>query len=145
MDKLVGVAFQPIAALGVAVFLLGRAAKDAFAVFPHVRCVLKTDVALHILKVGDRVFTVGVFRAVHAPPPQQAGQLSDGNAVKLLVENVVHPLLQIGDLILQPHQQPLGDLPQKHTGFAGRVYVSTDFDTKEKALSRANAAEKGLK
>jgi len=25
------------------------------------------------------------------------------------------------------------------------VYVSTDFDTKEKALSRANAAEKGLK
>lgn len=26
-----------------------------------------------------------------------------------------------------------------------RIYVPTDFDTKEKALSRANAAEKGLK
>lgn len=27
----------------------------------------------------------------------------------------------------------------------GRIYVPTDFDTKEKALSGANAAEKGLK
>lgn len=27
----------------------------------------------------------------------------------------------------------------------GLVYVPTDFDTKRKALSRANAAEKGLK
>ena len=27
----------------------------------------------------------------------------------------------------------------------GRVYVPTDFDTKEKALSGAKAAEKGLK
>ena len=26
-----------------------------------------------------------------------------------------------------------------------RIYVPTDFDTKRKALSRANAAEKGLK
>lgn len=28
---------------------------------------------------------------------------------------------------------------------AGIIYVPTDFDTKRKALSRANAAEKGLK
>ena len=28
---------------------------------------------------------------------------------------------------------------------AGRLYVPTDFDTKEKALSGAKAAEKGLK
>ena len=30
-------------------------------------------------------------------------------------------------------------------GVVGRVYVPTDFDTKEKALSVAKAAEKGLK
>ena len=30
-------------------------------------------------------------------------------------------------------------------GVVRRVYVPTDFDTKRKALSRANAAEKGLK
>ena len=30
-------------------------------------------------------------------------------------------------------------------GVVGRVYVPTDFDTKEKALSGAKAAKKGLK
>lgn len=30
-------------------------------------------------------------------------------------------------------------------GVVGRIYVPTDFDTKEKALSGAKAAEKGLK
>lgn len=34
---------------------------------------------------------------------------------------------------------------QKSRSPAGGVYVPTDFDTKRKALSRANAAEKGLK
>ena len=41
--------------------------------------------------------------------------------------------------------QHLHRLQQQGAGAAGRVYVPTDFDTKEKALSRANAAEKGLK
>jgi hypothetical protein len=31
------------------------------------------------------------------------------------------------------------------TSVIGRIYVPTDFDTKEKALSVAKAAEKGLK
>ena len=35
--------------------------------------------------------------------------------------------------------------PVPRTGVVGRVYVHTDFDTKEKALSGAKAAEKGLK
>ncbi|WP_272872619.1 hypothetical protein [Anaerotignum lactatifermentans] len=34
---------------------------------------------------------------------------------------------------------------QKASSTTGRVYVPTDFDTKEKALSGAKAAEKGLK
>ena len=33
----------------------------------------------------------------------------------------------------------------KTKGTTGRVYVPADFDTKEKALSGAKAAEKGLK
>ena len=37
------------------------------------------------------------------------------------------------------------DIDQQRAGTAGRVYVHTDFDTKEKALSGAKAAEKGLK
>ena len=35
--------------------------------------------------------------------------------------------------------------PEEIAHAAGRLYVPTDFDTKEKALSGANAAEKGLK
>ena len=34
---------------------------------------------------------------------------------------------------------------EKATCFTSRVYVPTDFDTKEKALSGEKAAEKGLK
>ena len=50
--------------------------------------------------------------------------------------------------------QPLFDLgiidvivihPAFIAGVVGWIYVPTDFDTKRKALSRANAAEKGLK
>ena len=41
--------------------------------------------------------------------------------------------------------QHLGSFQQQRAGAAGRVYVPTDFDTKEKALSVAKAAEKGLK
>lgn len=39
----------------------------------------------------------------------------------------------------------LGDLPQRLSAAAAGVYVLTDFDTKEKALSGAKATEKGLK
>lgn len=40
----------------------------------------------------------------------------------------------------------LGNDPDlKNSGSGGWVYVPTDFDTKEKALSGAKAAEKGLK
>ena len=76
------------------------------------------------------IFAVGIFRAVHAPAGKQAGQLRDGNAIELLVEDVVHPLLQIGDLIFKPHPQPLGNFPQKYAGFAGSVYKDVIFDTK---------------
>ena len=79
------------------------------------------DVALHILKAADRILAVGVFGTVDAAPGQQAGQFGDGDAKELLVEDVVHPLLQIGDLVLQPRQQPFGDLPQKYAGLARRV------------------------
>lgn len=37
------------------------------------------------------------------------------------------------------------DMDREITCAAGGVYVPTDFDTKEKALSGAKAAEKGLK
>lgn len=50
----------------------------------------------------------------------------------------------VNDFVLQAPQGEVG-LRQKIPRAAGGVYVPTDFDTKEKALSGAKAAEKGLK
>ena len=37
------------------------------------------------------------------------------------MENMVKPLLQVGDLIGKPINQPFGDLSQEDTAFAARV------------------------
>ena len=71
------------------------------------------------MRIG--ILAVGIFRAIDTAAVKQTGQLRDGNAEELLVEDVIHPLLQIGDLIFKPHQQPLGNFTQKYAGFAGRV------------------------
>ena len=61
------------------------------------------------------------------------------------MENMVDSFLQIRELRFQTDNQPFCDLPQKHSRFAGRIYVPTDFDTIEKAFSGVKTAEKGIK
>ena len=55
---------------------------------------------------------------------------------------VVHPHLLVF-LFLGAHE--VIGIDEVVAGIIGRVYVPTDFDTKEKALSGAKTAEKGLK
>ena len=55
---------------------------------------------------------------------------------------IVHPHLLVF-LFLGAHE--VVGIDEVVAGVVGRVYVPTDFDTKEKALSGAKAAEKGLK
>ena len=55
---------------------------------------------------------------------------------------VVHPGLFVLLLLAALELVPIDKVV---AGVVGRVYVPTDFDTKEKALSGAKAAEKGLK
>ena len=55
---------------------------------------------------------------------------------------VVHPHLLVF-FFLRTHE--VVGIDEVIAGVVGRVYVPTDFDTKEKALSGAKAAEKGLK
>lgn len=43
------------------------------------------------------------------------------------------------------HKIPVPPYKEEAAGIKSLFYVPTDFDTKRKALSRANAAEKGLK
>lgn len=55
---------------------------------------------------------------------------------------VVHSHLLVF-LFLRAHE--VVGIDEVIAGVVGRVYVPADFDTKEKALSGAKAAEKGLK
>lgn len=142
MDQLIGMGLQHFVPV---ILALGCAAKDAFSVFPAVGNPLVANIALRIVKAGHRIHAVGVLAAIHTTTGEQAGQLGDGDTVKLVMKDVVNTLLQVGKDRLQSGQKPLGNLPQKDTAFAGRVYVLTDFDTIEKAFSGAKAAEKGSK
>ena len=118
MDKLVCVCFQFISAL---ILALRGAAEYAFAILPGVLDALIADIALGIVKMRYRELTVGVFGAVYATAREQAGQFGNGNAIQLLMENVIQPVLQVWHLRLPAYNQALGDLSQKHTRFAGRV------------------------
>ena len=62
-----------------------------------------------------------------------------GQVLALFADNLAQPLLDLRviDIIVVD--------PTLVAGVVGRIYVPTDFDTKEKALSGAKAAEKGLK
>lgn len=142
MDQLIGVGLQHFVPV---VLALGCAAEDAFSVFPAVGNPLVANIALRIVKAGHRIHAVGVLAAIHTTTGEQAGQLGDGDTVKLVMKDVVNTLLQVGKDRLQSGQQPLGNLPQKDTAFAGRVYKDAIFDTNRKSLLRHISAEKGLK
>ena len=61
---------------------------------------------------------------------------------QLVVILVIYPGLFVLLLLAALELVPVDEVV---AGVVRRVYVPTDFDTKRKALSRANAAEKGLK
>ncbi len=118
MYPFIGVGLQLVPTL---ILTFGRSAKQAFSILPGVFDPLIPDISAGILKSRDVILAVGELGTVDTSPREQAGQFSDGDGVELVVENVVDALLQIGDLGLQPFDEPLGDLPQKYPGFAGRV------------------------
>ena len=62
-----------------------------------------------------------------------------GQILALFADNLAQPLfdLRVIDIVVVD--------PALVACVVGRIYVPTDFDTKEKALSVAKAAEKGLK
>ena len=83
--------------------------------------VLEADVALDGIEGGDGVAAVGIFAAIEAAAGKEAGDLRHGDAVDLLMKDVIQPLLKIGDLIRQSHNKPPGDLPQEDAGLGRRV------------------------
>ena len=63
---------------------------------------------------GNRVRAVGVLRAIHATPCQQAGEIRDANPEHLLGEDMIDALLEVGNLGRQTFGQSAGDLAQEH-------------------------------
>ena len=82
------------------VFTLGCAAKQALAVLPAMRYPLVSDIAAGILKKRDGILAVGILGTIHTSPGEKAGQFCDGDAIQLLVKNVVDAFLQIRDFLL---------------------------------------------
>ena len=118
MNKFVGVGFQAVVSL---ILTFRRPAEDAAPVFPAVPGILEADVALNGIEVDDRIAAIGIFAAIEAAARKEAGDLRHGDAVNLLMEDMVQPLLEIGDLIRQSHDQAPGNLPQEDAGLGRRV------------------------
>lgn len=75
------------------IFTFRCTAEQALAVLPSVRYPLVSDVAAGVLKKRDGILAVGILGTIHTSPGEKAGQLSDCDAIQLLVKNVVDAFL----------------------------------------------------
>ena len=82
------------------VFTLGCTAEQALAVLPAMRYPLVPNIAAGVLKKRDGILAVGILGTIHTSSGEKAGQFCDGDAIQLLVKNVVDAFLQIRDFLL---------------------------------------------
>jgi hypothetical protein len=99
MYKLVRIGFKFSAP--VVVFLI-RSAKNAFTVFPIMLCPFKQDIPRIVVKgVAYGILARGVFGTIHGTPGQVGGQFGDGYTIELIFEDMIYPVMQIGDFFFQ--------------------------------------------
>ena len=145
VNKRVGVSFEHIVAC---ILRLSRAAKPApsgaeilydlgdaasrvyslhpLTLFPAVLGALEPDVAARAIKRSrNRKLAVRNLRTVDAAPREQRSKLRDPDAENLLRENVVDPLLQIGNPRFESINKPVHDLTQKYTALRKRCLLYT--------------------
>ena len=108
MNHFVSVRFQII---GTVVFLLRGPTEYAFSVLPTVLDILESHIAVNVVEMDHGVFAIRKFGAVQAAPGKMRGQLGDGDAVKLMFENVIRALLQVRIQRLQPLEKPFRNFP----------------------------------
>jgi hypothetical protein len=121
MNPLICVGFKVVAAL---ILTFGGSAKNASSFVPLMPRPLKPDIPLLVAEFCHRKPAVREFRAVNASARQKAGKLGYRNAEKLLLKDMVDPLLQIRDYRLKPLQKALGDFAEENAGLAGGVEKS---------------------
>ena len=107
MNKLVSVGFKVAASV---VNLLRGATIAAFPILPNMKNLIKVDITVSIVKVRKAVFAAGILRAIEAAATHQGCQACNGDAVKLMVHDVVDALLKVWNLIGQSFNQSFGNL-----------------------------------
>ena len=120
MNKRIGVGF---AGIGAEILTLTGAAVFAAALrVPRVAAAVITQIALDVVENrADTVFAVGLLGAVERAAAHLSSEVGAGDAEDLLRHDVVDALLQIGDLLFETRQQPLGDLAQEDPALAAGV------------------------
>ena len=118
MYHLVSVRLEIVCAV---VFLLRRAAEHTPALLPAVFDVFKANVAVYVVEVHHLVIPIRRLGAIEAAAGQMGRQLRDGDAVELVLENVIGPLLQIRIDRLQPFEQTFGNLTEKYAALTAGV------------------------
>ena len=120
VNKRIGVGF---AGIGAEILTLTGAAVFAAALrVPRVAAAVITQIALDVVENrADTVFAVGLLGAVERAAAHLSSEVGAGDAEDLLRHDVVDALLQIGDLLFETRQQPLGDLAQEDPALAAGV------------------------
>ncbi len=120
MNKRIGVG---LAGVGTEVFALTGTAVFASALLvPSVTAAFVAEIALHIVENrADTVFAVGLLGAVERAAAHFGGEVGAGDAENLLGHDVVDALLQVGDLLFETRQQPLGNLAQEDPALAAGI------------------------
>ena len=123
MNKRVGVG---LAGVGAEVFALtGTAVFAATLRVPRVATAVVEDMALPVAEGrADAVFAVGLLGTVEGAAAHLGGEIGAGNAEDLFGHNMVDALLQVGNLLFQPCQQPFGNLAQKDPALAAGIEKS---------------------
>ena len=92
------------------------------AILPSVLASHVAQIALRIIETGGHtILTVGLFSAIECTTAHLSSEVGAGDAEDLFGHNMIDALLQVGNLLFQPCQQPFGNLAQEDTAFATRV------------------------
>ena len=118
MNKLVGILFR--LAASVIHFLAGTTV-FTLAIDPCVTEGLVEDMPLLIIEIADAMLAAGTPAAIERAAAQQRCQFCQGDAIHLMVHDMVDTLLTIGYLTGQAAVEPLHYLTQKHARLAERV------------------------
>ena len=73
--------------------------------------ILETHIAVNVVEMDHGVFAIRKFGAVQAAPGKMRGQFRNGDAVKLMFENVIRALLQVRIQWLKALEEPFRNFP----------------------------------